>query len=205
MATAGVADHRVYVLTKAPKLDPSFRAGDAPSDLSAAYLVLSQRELEPAAGDRVRILEVATINSSREAAPGTVYARVRSVSGGEVDSGEGWVRRSHLAIVEEQRSASFPPDPLVCAPLRNDRVQPLVTRLQAQGSITVGEAIALYGCSGRSARSNLLAVVRHNLPGARLVQVAERAGRDDVVRNRQTRACFRLSRLVRHHLSSSTR
>jgi hypothetical protein len=34
MATAGVADHRVYVLTKAPKLDPSFRAGDAPSDLS---------------------------------------------------------------------------------------------------------------------------------------------------------------------------
>ena len=131
------------------------------------------------------ILEVDTVNSSSGDGRRTTYARVRAYS----DPREGWVRRSHLAVAAEQciESDASQGGYLAASAGRGHgpRLRLLADRVQTAGSITIRDAIALYGCRSRSARSNLIAAMRRNLPGARLVQVAARASPHDLVRRGQ--------------------
>ena len=68
----------------------------------------------------------------------------------------------------------------------NGRIRLLQARLHDQGSVSVRDAMSLCGLAGRSARSNLLALVRNNLPGAKIVQTSQHASPDDLVRCRKS-------------------
>jgi hypothetical protein len=71
-------------------------------------------------------------------------------------------------------------------PPSSGRIRLLQARLHDQGSVSVRDAMSLCGLTGRSARSNLLALVRNNLPGAKIVQTSLHASPDDLVRCRKS-------------------
>ena len=71
-------------------------------------------------------------------------------------------------------------------PPSSGRIRLLQARVHDQGSVSVRDAMSLCGLTGRSARSNLLALVRNNLPGAKIVQTSLHASPDDLVRCRKS-------------------